>query len=90
MTIDVKPELAAALEALAAEQGLSVEAYLQMLVERESISEASGTQNGSSGMVWEDGLFVYRTGKALSPRILDEAIRRARDARSRHVLGDHS
>jgi len=50
MTLDVKPEVAAALEALASAQGLSVEDYLEQLVERElppkpedaALSEGSG------------------------------------------------
>jgi hypothetical protein len=35
MTLDVKPEIAAALEALAAAKGLSVEDYLQQFVENQ-------------------------------------------------------
>ena len=35
MTLDVKPKIAAALEALASAKGLSVEEYLEQLVEKE-------------------------------------------------------
>lgn len=66
MTLDVKPETAAALEALASAKGLSVEDYLEQLVEKElplKPQENSGSEG--SGMVWENGLFVYRTGRPL-------------------------
>ncbi len=36
MTLDLKPEIAAALEALASAKGLSVEDYLEHLVEKQS------------------------------------------------------
>lgn len=89
MTLDVKPKVAAALEALASARGLSVEEYLEQIVERElpSKGEDGGTPEGS-GMVWEDGLFVYRNGTLLPVGILDDAIRRAREERAHHILGD--
>ncbi|HYL62424.1 MAG TPA: hypothetical protein VE077_07355 [Candidatus Methylomirabilis sp.] len=68
MTLDVKPKIAAALEALVSAKGLSV----------------------SSGMVWENGLFVYRTGRPLPLRVVDDAIRQAREERAQHILGKHS
>ena len=39
MTIELRPEIAAALETLAAAKGLSVEEYLEQLVERELPAE---------------------------------------------------
>jgi hypothetical protein len=67
MTLDVKPEIAAALEALASAQGLSVEDYLAQLVERElPLSLEDAARSEGSGMVWENGLFVYRTGAGLA------------------------
>jgi hypothetical protein len=91
MTLDVKPEIAAALEALAAAQGLSVEDYLQQLVEKElpPNHEAGGVSEGS-GMVWENGLLVYRTGKPVPQGVVDELIQRGREERARRILGGKS
>jgi hypothetical protein len=91
MTLDVKPEIAAALEALASAKGLSVEDYLEQLVERErplKLEDAPSSE--SSGMVWENGLFVYRTGRPLPSRVVDDAIRQVREERAQHILGKHS
>ncbi|HEV1993364.1 MAG TPA: hypothetical protein VGR03_03440 [Candidatus Acidoferrum sp.] len=124
MTLDVKPEIAAALEALASARGLSVEDYLEQLVERElphKVEDASraedsasahgmsvedylgellekelplkledAARSGGSGMVWENGLFVYRTGRPLPLRVVDDAIRQVREERAQHILGKHS
>ncbi len=91
MTLDVKPEIAAALEALASAQGLSVEDYLAQLVERElPLKLEDAARSEGSGMVWENGLFVYRTGRPLPSRIVDDAIRQAREERAQHILGNHS
>jgi hypothetical protein len=91
MTLNLKSELAAALESLAAAQGLSVEDYLQQLVERELPAVTSEpAPSESSGMVRESGLLVYRTGKPLPARVVDEAIRRSREERSKHILGNLS
>ena len=84
MTLDLKPEIAAALEALASAKGLSVEDYLEQLVEKElplKMENAIGSEG--SGMVWENGLFVYRTGKPLPLRVVDDAIRQTREERAR-------
>ncbi|MGB6199886.1 MAG: hypothetical protein WBF35_10090, partial [Candidatus Acidiferrales bacterium] len=88
MTLDVKPEIAAALEALASAKGLSVEDFLEQLVEKElppKPEDANGSQ--PSGMVWENGLFVYRTGRSLPVRVLDDAIRQVREERAQRILG---
>jgi hypothetical protein len=43
---------------------MTVEGYLQQMVEREFSSEPmEGEPSEGSGMVWENGLFVYRTGR---------------------------
>jgi hypothetical protein len=91
MTLDVKPKIAAALEALPSAKGLSVEDYLEQLVEKELPAKPEdGAPSESSGMVWENGLFVYRTGRPLPLRIMDDAIRQAREERAQHILGKHS
>ncbi len=43
-----------------------------------------------SGMVWENGLFVYRTGKPLPPEVIDRAVGEVREERLRRLLGNNS
>jgi hypothetical protein len=89
MTLQLKSEVAAGLETLAAAQGLSVEEYLQQLVTRElSVAPAEPVTSQGSGMVSENGLLVYRTGNPLPAQVVDDAIRRSREERSRHILGN--
>jgi hypothetical protein len=91
VTLDLKPEIAAALEALASANGLSVEEYLENLVEKElPLKPSDVTRSEGSGMVWENGLHVYRTGRPLPSRVVDDAIRQAREERARRILGSHS
>jgi hypothetical protein len=91
VTLDLKPEIAAALEALASAQGLSVEDYLARLVEKElPLKPENGAHSEGSGMVWEDGLYVYRTGRPLPSHVVDDAVRQAREERAQHILGKHS
>jgi len=91
MTLHLEPDVVAGLEALATSEGLSVADYLQHLVQRElsATTDASPPSEGS-GMVWENGLLVYRTGKPLSAHVVDDAIRSSREERSRHILGNLS
>jgi hypothetical protein len=91
MTLDLRPEIAAGLEALASAQGLSVEDYLQWLVARELPAKTADSATPlESGMILENGLLVYRTGKPLPAHVVDEAIRRSREDRSQQILGEHS
>src|SRR6266581_6104108 len=91
LTLDIKPEIAAALEALASAKGLSVEDYLAQLVEKElPLKLEDATRTEGSGMVWENGLFVYRTGRPLPLRVVDDAIRQIREERAQHIVGKHS
>jgi len=89
MTLDLRPEIAQGLETLASAQGISVEDYLQRLVARELaplIAEPVSSSN-ESGMVWEDGLFIYGAGTPLPAGFLDNALRLSREERSQHILG---
>jgi hypothetical protein len=91
MTLDLKPEIVAALETLASAKGLSVEDYLEQLVGHElPVKLEDTTRPEGSGMVWENGLFVYRTGNPLPLRVVDDAIRQVREERAQHILGKHS
>lgn len=91
MTLDLKPEIAAALEALASAKGLSVEDYIERLVEHElPLKLEDATRSEGSGMVWENELFVYRTGRPLPLSVVDDAIRHVREERSQHILDKHT
>jgi hypothetical protein len=91
MTLDLKPETAAALQALASAQGVSVEGYLEQLVEKElPLKPEEATSSEGSGMVLEDGILVYRTGRPLPLRAIDDAIRQVREERAQHILGKHT
>jgi len=91
MTLDLRPDIAQGLETLAASQGLSVEDYLQRLVARELPPPAADANSSrESGMVMENGLLVYRTGRPLPAHVVDDAIGRSREERSQHIFGDHS
>jgi methionine salvage enolase-phosphatase E1 len=90
MTLDVKPEIAAALEALASAKGMSLEDYLEQLVENQLPLKLEEARWEGSGMVWENGLFVYRTGRPLPSHVVDDAIRQIREERAQHILGKHS
>jgi hypothetical protein len=85
MTLDVKPEIAAALESLAAAKGLSVEAYLEQLVERElPVRTGIGASSEGSGLVLEDGLLVYRTGRPMPSDTVEDVLRQIREERADH------
>jgi hypothetical protein len=83
----LKPEIVAGLAALAATHSLSVEDYLKDLIEKELPLPMPDLRasDGGSGMIWKDGLLIYGAGG-----FLDDAIRRSREERSRHILGNHS
>ena len=68
-----------------------MEEYLEQLVERElPLKPEDAARSEGSGMVWENGLFVYRTGRPLPLRVLDDALRQAREERAQHILGNRS
>jgi hypothetical protein len=91
MALQIKPETAAALEALASSKGLSVADYLEQIVDREARQqpEPSGGSE-ETGMVWENGLYVYRTGRPLPMHVIDDAIRKVREERTKHISDQHS
>ena len=88
MTLELRPETAAGLETLASAHGLSIEDYLHELVEREL--PATLPESSEGGITIEDGLPIYRSRNPLPAHVIDNAIERSREERSRHILGDHS
>lgn len=88
MTLDLRPEIAQGLEALATAEGLSVEDYLQQLVARElPMTMTDAPASNESGMVWEEGLFIYGVGTQLPSGFINDALRLSRQQRSQHILG---
>ena len=91
VTLNLKPEVEAGLLAQARATGVSLEDYLQRLIEKELSSDATDAEAlDASGMVWENGLFVYRTGRPLPAHVVDDAIGHSREERTLHILGDLS
>ena len=92
MTLNLTSNIAAGLTAIAAARGLSVEEYLRGIVEHElaaTHADEIPAEEGS-GMVLENGLLIYGAGTALPATVIDDAIRRSREERSQHVLGNLS
>jgi hypothetical protein len=87
MTFDLRPEIAQGLKTLASAQGLSVEDYLQQLVARELPPTIANSTSNESGMVWENGLFIYGAGTPLPAGFIDNALQSSRQERSRRILG---
>ena len=80
VTLNLKPEVEAGLLAEAQASGMTLEDYLQHLVEKELSAKGTSTQaTEESGMVWENGLYVYRTGRPLPTYVVDDAVRRSRE-----------
>ncbi len=86
MRVYLRPETEARLTALASASGVSADDYLAALVERELPGDEAGTLleektgpnataplDEASGMVEENGLRVYRTGKPMPLELVNEA-----------------
>jgi hypothetical protein len=89
ITLNLKPELEARLLAQARATGTTPEDYVQRLVERDLSAEVIDSGSEGTGMVWEDGLFIYGAGSTLPAGFIDSAVRRSREDRSQHLLGHH-
>ena len=87
ITLNLKPELEAGLLAQARATGTTPEDYVQDLVEKDLSAEIidSGSSEGS-GMVWEDGLFIYGAGSALPAGFIDNALTTSRQEAVRRML----
>ncbi|HLJ89020.1 MAG TPA: hypothetical protein VKZ53_19525 [Candidatus Angelobacter sp.] len=86
VTLNLTPEIEAGLWAQARAAGVTLEVYLQHLVEKDlSAKETPPPASEESGMVWENGLLVYRTGRPLPTYVIDGAINRRREERSRDI-----
>ena len=90
ITLHLQPDVADGLESLADAQGSSVEQYVLQLVKREvSLNSPEVVPSEQDGLVWEDGLLVYRTGNPLPSHLVDDVIGKVREERIKQILGDH-
>jgi len=72
-------------------QSLSVGDYLKQLVEKELPLKPEGPDTSKgSGMVLENGIWVYDNGEPVPLRAIDDAIRQVREERMRQILGKNS
>jgi hypothetical protein len=83
MTLHLKPETEARLEACAAAVGMSVDEYLEALIQNLRAETSEPPFTGGQFQK-EHGFWVYRTGDSMPPSLVDDmvdAIRREREAR---------
>ena len=90
VTLNLNPELEAGLSAHARATGMTLEAYLERLVAKQLATEVPEAGPGEgSGMVWEDGLLIYGAGTPLPAGFIGDALKRSREERSQHLLGQN-
>jgi hypothetical protein len=91
ITLHLNPDLEAGLLAQAHASGSTPEVYIRQLLEKDlSADLVEHSPSDEWGMVMENGLLVYRTGRPLPGHVVDDAIRRSREQRAHRILGDAS
>jgi hypothetical protein len=83
MTLHLRPETLARLEAHATASGMSVGEYLEALVQKELPPETDAPAISGGQFQREHGLWVYRTGDPMPISFVDDtldAVRREREA----------
>jgi hypothetical protein len=92
LTIEIPDDNAARYRRLAQARGLTVDRWLLELADNAAapgdVSPPTAPGEPATGMVEENGLLVYRTGNPLPVQVVDDAIRRFREERSLHLLGN--
>jgi hypothetical protein len=90
LTIEIPDDNVARYRKVAQAQGLTVDRWLLELADSAAVPEEPAPELGeqATGMVEENGLFVYRTGNPLPAQVVDDAVRRSREERSLHLLGN--
>jgi len=92
LTIEIPDDHAARYRKLAQARGLTVDRWLLELADTAAapvgVSSPAASDEPASGIVEENGLLVYRTGNPLPVEVVDDAIRRSREERSLHLLGN--
>ena len=89
VNLELAPEIEAGLLTEAQAFGMTPARYLQLLLERElGAGVGESVRNERTGMIQENGLLVYKTGRPLPACVVDEAISSCREQRSRQLLGE--
>ena len=89
MTLNLRPETEAKLNAVAAARGLSADDYIEALVEKE-LSGASLDEgfSGRNQFQKEHGVWVYRTGDPMPPSLVEETLDALRRERETGIFGN--
>ena len=89
MNIHLRPETQARLAAEAAAVGMSVDAYLEDLVEKQlPPSRPEPKPVTGSQFQKEHGIWVYRTGDPMPPTLADETLDALRREREASLIGN--
>ena len=88
MTLHLRPETQAKLEAHATALGVSVDEYLEALVEKEPPPEADAPACSGGQFQKEQGLWVYRTGDPMPASLVDDTLDAIRREREIKFLGN--
>ena len=89
MTLHLRPETEARLTAQAGAMGMSVEDYLEALVERELPTDPQEAPVVSDSQFQkEHGIWVYRTGQPMPLSLLDDTLEEVRLEREASLLGN--
>jgi hypothetical protein len=94
LTLEIPDDRAARYRKQAQARGLTVDRWLLELADTAAapvdVSPPAAPGEPATGMVEENGLLVYRTGNPLPVQVVDDAIRRSREERFLHLLGNLS
>jgi hypothetical protein len=88
MTLHLRPETQAKLEAQATASGMSVDEYLGALVEKEPPPEADAPAFTGGQFQREHGLWVYRTGDPMPASLVEDTLDTIRREREAKFLGN--
>jgi hypothetical protein len=86
MTLELPPEMAAALEALASVRGLTAQGYLRELVAREFPAPEPDAAPAEGGVRMVDELPIHHSSHHVPDYVVSRAIERSREDQARHLF----
>lgn len=87
MTVHLRPETEAKLAAHVASIGMSIDDYLEELVEKELPEDTDDVENPDAGQFYQKhGIWVYRTGKPMPASMIQNTIEEIRREREESFL----
>jgi hypothetical protein len=89
MNVHLRPETEARLAARASDLGVSVEQFLEMLVEEDLLFDFENTRETTGSFQKESGLWVYRTGQPMPAALPEDTLDRIRRERELKFLGNN-